>query len=577
MTHSTTASNVCRPGILTIIGFSVLVVPLVIPGCGGSNGSAGATDDLFVDRATQSGLSVTHDNGARGDFFYDEIISGGGGLLDFDNDGDLDLYLVQTGPIPATVNAPSDRFFRNDGMDEVHMTPVFTDITQQTGIGSMTGHGMGIATGDFDNDGWIDVYVTHFGANVLLRNTGTGSFEDVTQIAAVGDPGLSTSALFADVDQDGWLDLFVVNYLQYTVETDKVCTNLIGGREYCGPRSYPASQDRLYHNLGDGRFEDWSLAAGIKATGAGLGVVAADWDHNGWIDLYVANDQTPNHLWLNQGRGQFVNEAMLRGSAVDGAGKAEASMGIDSADLDGDGDEDLFMTHLITETNTAYLNDGSAYFHDATAGTGLGVVSLPWTGFGTAFLDFDNDGWLDVMVANGAVRANLDRQASGDSFPYGEPNLLFRNLGQARFVDISNQAPVLALPMVSRGLAPGDIDNDGDTDLVVFNSHGPLQMLINQVGQRARWLGVRVLDPSGRDAIGAEIRLTRDDGSVLMRRVRTAVGYLSAADPRVLFGLDDDVGPFAVDITWIDGVVTHHTGLSAGRYHRISRTRSANP
>jgi len=298
--------------------------------------------------------------------------------------------------------------------------------------------------------------------------------------------------------------------------------------------------------------------------------VPGDFDGDGRVDIYVGNDQAPNFLWMNQGGGTFREEAMFRGSAVDRHGKAEASMGIDAADLDHDGDLDLLLTHLIGETNTLYRNDGQGLFEDASLSTDLGTRSLRWTGFGCSFFDLDRDGWLDVFVANGAVRANPELRAAGDDFPYREPNLLFINDGHGGFEEVSVGSPDLAAAHVSRGVAPGDLDNDGDLDLVVFNGRGPLQIFVNPLRSKQPWIGLRLVSKEGRDALGARVSITRSDGQKILRRVRTA-GYLTTRDPRLLFGLgDEDVRP-SIEVLWPDGSVEGWTDLENNQYHLLEQ------
>ncbi|MDA8018655.1 MAG: CRTAC1 family protein [Thermoanaerobaculia bacterium] len=559
----------------------------LVGGCDRQNPSE--PDAVLIDAAVASGLSFTHHNGMSGEYYFSEMAGPGAALLDFDNDGDLDVYLVQGRALVPTAPVDEqpfrDRLFRNDL--EPASTPGasmarFSDVTEISGLDSR-GYGMGVTVGDVDNDGWVDIYVTNFGANMMWRNQGgqevSGDvvFSDVTEVTGTGDARWSSSAAFLDFDRDGWLDLYVVNYTDFRIANHKPCPNPQGAPEYCGPLAYRPQADRLFRNLGDSddgiRFEDVSFAGGmVEAPAPGLGVVTVDVDRDGWIDIYVANDQAHNQLWMNQGDGTFRDEALLRGCAVDAQGRAQASMGIDAADVDGDGDVDLFLTHLLSETNTLYVNDGNGLFSDQTVAAGLGVPSLAFTGFGTAFFDLDNDGWLDLLTVNGEVRTLREQRAAGEALPLRQPNLLFRNRGAALgFDDWSDRAPVLAQALVSRGAAFGDVDNDGDTDVLVQNNNGPAQLLVNQVGSRDIWLGVRLIGDSGRDMLGASVSLSTPDGSIFVRRVRTDGSYLSANDPRLLFGLgrSGSQGTYVADVQWPNGRQERFSDLRSGRYQDL--------
>ncbi|MCP3963184.1 MAG: VCBS repeat-containing protein, partial [bacterium] len=386
-----------------------------------------AEPPIFTDVAAETGLDFVHFNGMSGEYYFPEMTGQGAALLDYDNDGDLDVYLVQgaiLGPGKTMKDAlfphkgtgtPSDRLYRND-LRAGRLS--FTDVTAASGLAKIaTGYGMGVAAGDFDGDGHVDLYVTNYGSNQLLRNRGDGTFEDVTKKAGVDDPAWSTSTTFFDFDRDGRLDLFVTNYVVFDVARNPECFATSSRRDYCGPAAFDGVADRLWRNRGDGTFEDVSTRARVAAVkAAGLGVVAADLDGDGWQDLYVANDGEANHLWLNQRDGTFRDEALLAGVAVNRQGEAEASMGVAAADFDADGDEDLFMTHLMGETNTLYVNDGGL-FEDRTLETNLAAGGVPFTSFGTSWLDVDNDGWLDLLIVSGAVRILEPLARAGDLFP----------------------------------------------------------------------------------------------------------------------------------------------------------------
>jgi len=531
----------------------------------------------FTDAAKEAGIDFVHFNGMSGEFFISEIMGAGAALVDYDNDGDLDVYLVQGGllgtgrPLLALPNGPlTDRLYRNDLVVRADGTRTlhFTDVTEQSGLKSR-GYGMGVATGDFDNDGWVDLYRTAFGPNQLFHNNGDGTFTDVSDRTGTGDPRWSVSASFVDFDRDGWLDLFVGNYLDHSVDERIRCYTRTGKRDYCGPRSYRPVPNRLYRNRRDGTFVDVTAEAQVaREFGPALGVVAADFNADGWADVYVANDGEPNLLWINQQNGRFRNTALLAGAALNGLGSAQGSMGVDAGDFDNDGDEDLFVTNLPGEGNTLYVNEGSGLFEDRTARVGLGVPSLPHTGFGAGWFDFDNDGWLDLLVANGAVRIVEDSSRATDVFPLHERNQLFRNLGTGRFEQVTARASaVFELSEVSRGAAFGDLDNDGDVDVLVTNNNGPARLLINHVGQRSHWVGLRLVGgPGRRDMLGARVGVFRNQGPPLWRRARADGSYASANDPRVLVGLGDQAPVSRIRVVWPSGRVEDWTDVAVDRW-----------
>nr|MBS0020343.1 CRTAC1 family protein [Gammaproteobacteria bacterium] len=535
---------------------------------------------VFSERGAELGIGFEHFNGMLGKFYFPEIVGAGAALFDCDNDGDLDLYLVQGATLeegearspPSAGRILSDQLYRNDRMVQADGTPRlhFTDITAASGIQEHD-YGMGAAAGDIDNDGFVDLYVTNFGANRVWHNEGNCTFKDWTVRAGVGDPRWSVSAAFFDYDRDGWLDLFVGNYVDFSLAKHRPCYAPTSAQDYCSPQIYEPLQNRLYRNRGDGTFEDVSVQAGIsRESGGALGVVTADLNGDGWSDIYVANDGRPNQLWVNQRDGTFEDDALLAGAAVNRDGAAEGSMGVDAADFDGDGDEDLFMTHISDETNTVYVNDGQGWFQDQSAQTGLGAPSQGYTAFGTAWIDYDNDGWLDLFVANGEVKIIPALARAGDPYPLHQPNQLLRNLGNGRFVDVTAQAgEAFELSEVSRGAAFGDIDNDGDVDIVVTNNNGPSRLMLNNVGNQSHWLGLRLLTSAGRDAAGARVAVYRPSQPPLWRRTRTDGSYASANDPRVLVGLGNDTEVASVQIHWPSGRIEQWQGLPVDRYSNL--------
>ncbi|CAN5214010.1 hypothetical protein BH24PSE2_BH24PSE2_02530 [soil metagenome] len=549
--------------------------------------SAVAAEEPFVDAAARSGLEFRHFNGMTGELWFVEMMGSGAALFDYDNDGDLDAYLVQGNP-PASAKKTgrpifppprplplTDRLYRNDLTVSKTGKRVlrFTDVTKAAGIRA-PGYGMGVATGDVDNDGHADLFVTNFGPNQLLMNNGNGTFRDATADSGISGSDWSVSATFVDYDRDGRLDLYVGNYVAYTLAGHKPCRSTTSARDYCSPLVYQPTVDRLYHNLGGGRFEDVTRKSGItEAYGGALGVIAADFNGDDWPDIYVANDGTPNQLWINEHDGRFTDEAVLGGAAVDVNGSPQASMGLDAQDFDGDGDLDMFMTHLTRETNTLYVNDGQGSFDDRTVVHGLAKPSLPFTGFGTAWIDYDNDGLLDLFAVNGAV-THIESQVAEDAvYPLKQANQLFHNAGDGRYVDVSAQAGrAFEVEEVGRGAAFGDVDNDGDTDVLVNNNSGPVRLLINEAGARKAWLGLRLTDKSGRRAaIGARAALVRDGSLQQWRRVRTDGSYASASDPRILFGLGETRKPQSVRVVWPDGSIEEWPSLATGRYHTLKQ------
>jgi len=521
-------------------------------GCGGAAPSptpeAAPGPPWFEEGAAAAGIAFVHRSGHReGRFLIPEVVAGGGALLDADDDGRLDVYLVQSGELTVPREArPGNALFRNRGGRS------FEDVSAASGADDR-GYGMGAATGDADGDGRIDLYVTNVGPNVLLRNRGEARFEDVTAAAGVGDPGFGSSAAFFDADRDGDLDLFVANYLVWSVAKEKECSDAFGRPDYCAPALYNApATDVLYRNRGAGTFEDVTAAAGLAhAAGTGLGVVAGDFDGDGWPDLFVANDGRPNRLWINQGEMRFEDRGLLLGCAMDQDGIAKAGMGIAVADLEDDGDLDLLVANLRRESDSLFRNVGGA-FADETGTSGLWKSTRHVTRFGIGWFDFDDDGWLDLFEACGRVAGEENPHSSEDRL--AEPNLLFRGQEDARWEEVTPRGGT-AEPRIrtSRGAAFGDLDGDGGVDVVVANRDAPPDLLWNVHPDRGRWLQVRALDPAGRDALGARIDLTVG-GRTIHREVRTASSYCAASDPRVHFGLGSAARVEGLRVRWPDGI-----------------------
>ena len=517
-----------------------------------------------------------------GRFYQPEMMGPGAALFDYDNDGDLDVYLVQGGklgtgqPLVAPPKEPlTDRLYRNDLVENADGTRTlhFIDVTERSGL-SPRGYGMGVATGDVDNDGWIDLYLTGFGRNQMFRNRGDGTFIDVTARSGIGDAASwSVSAAFVDVDRDGWLDLFVANYLNYTLQNHTPCFSLTGPEDYCPPGVYRARPSRLYRNKGDGTFLDVTAAAGVERDfGPALGVATADFNGDHWLDLFVANDQHENQLWVNQHDGTFRNMAPLWGVAAGPNGELKADMGVDAGDFDNDGDEDLFITELTGQGSTLYVNGGQGLFEEQSARQGIRGPSLPYTGFGAAWIDLDNDGWLDIVSVNGSVTQNLETLGPNNPFPLQQRDQVFRNKGTGGFEEVTDRAgAAFRLSDVSRGAALGDVDNDGDMDVLIANAGGPARLLVNQIGARHHWLGLRLVGGRARrDMVGALVAVTQEGGSTRWRRARADGSYASANDPRVLVGLGESAAPVQLRVTWPSGRVESWSGVPVDRYTTLT-------
>ena len=492
----------------------------------------------FIDVTEEAGIDFRHINGAEGAYHLPETLGAGGAFFDADNDGNLDLYLVNSGyweESPPADDALS-ALYRNKG------DGTFTDITTTAGVGNRGNYGQGAACADYDNDGDVDLYVTNFGANILYRNNGDGTFTDVTASANVGDPAWSSSACFLDYNRDGHLDLFVVNYLVYSLDVPYLpCGEEDGAQTYCHPSLFEGAPDTLYRNNGDGTFTDVSEESGVGGIGGlfhgkGLGVVSADFNNDGAPDLYVANDDTRNDFFYNNGDGTFSEISLLAGCAYSFNGVAQAGMGVTAGDYNGDGLQDIFVTNLSYETNALYRNNGDGTFTDVIYEAHLGKESYLFVGFGTGFLDADNDGWLDLFVANGHIIDNIED--THDILTYRQPDQMFRNQGNGTFHEVSPHAGAyFQSPAVSRGALFGDYDNDGDIDMLVTQSNGPVTLLRNETGTQHNWIRIKTVGViSNRNGIGTRVTLTVDEHTQT-REINPGASYLSSHDARLHFGL----------------------------------------
>jgi len=504
----------------------------------------------FTDISASAGLNFRQINGASPEKHLAETIGSGGLFFDYDNDGWIDIFLVDGGSLadPAVARLARHRLFRNRG------NGTFDDVTSSSGIRSL-GYGMGACAGDYDNDGRVDLYVTSVGPNTLYRNAGGGAFTDVTRTARVGSPLWSTGCAFADLDKDGDLDLFVANYVSADGKHNPYCGNArLNTRFYCHPLIFEPLPSVVYRNEGNGTFSDLSTESRIGALrGNGLGVVIADYDDDSWPDVFVANDSVPNVLFHRTGAWRYEDVALRAGVAVASDGHARAGMGTDAADYDGDGRLDLVVTNLDFEMFSLFRGLGGRLFTYATPESGIGSATLPFVGFGAVFFDFDNDNFLDVAFANGHMLDNPAQFRAGAS--HAQRKLLFRNIGGRRFTDVTPSAgPGFALEKVGRGLAAGDIDNDGDLDLLVTNNGQTADLLRND-GANGHALLVRLIGTqSNRDGIGARLRLTAARRTQ-MREVKAGSSYLGQNDLRQHFGLGEGTRAERLEVRWPSGRV----------------------
>ena len=515
----------------------------------------------YVDVAGSAGISFQHDNAASPEKYLIETMGSGCGWIDYDQNGLLDLYLVNgASRRPNTSkHALRSALYRNNG------DGTFTDVTIKAGVDAEGLFGMGAAVGDYDNDGCPDLFVLGYGRCILFHNNGNGTFTDVTDRAGVGNlRKWGSSAAWFDYDNDGLLDLVIANYVDWSPEQNFWCGDKGPGlRSYCHPDVYRGQPPTLYHNNGDGTFSDVSKRSGVGIRpGNGLGVVTFDYDNDGWQDIFITNDQMPNFLFHNNRDGTFREIGYSAGVAVGIDGQFEAGMGTDAADTTGSGRSDLIVTHLDQQLARLYQNVGEGYFEDATFRSKISYATFHLSGFGTRFMDYDNDGARDLFMANGHVLDNIQRYHAETT--YAEPKLMFRNVGHGIFENVSDQlGPDFLLPRVSRGAAIGDFDNDGDLDIVISNNGQAPQLLRNDGGNANHWFQLLLIGTrSNRDAVGARVKVTAGD-LVLYDEKKGGMSYQSAQDPRVHFGLGQHPTVEEVEIKWPSGELTKLTNIKS--------------
>ena len=513
----------------------------------------------YTDVRESAKITFQQDSTQTEEKYYLETMGTGVAWIDYDQDGLMDLYFVQSAA--TDLYKPShpirSALYHNNG------DGTFTDVTEKAGVGGEGHYGQGVAVGDIDNDGYPDLYVTGYGRAILYHNNGNGTFTDVTTKSGVADEGgWSTSAGWFDYDKDGWLDLVVTNYIEWSPKNNLWCGERRPGyRSYCHPGNYKGQRIKLYHNNHDGTFTDVSDASGVgKPEAKGMGVVLADFNNDGWTDIAVANDSWPNFLFINKKDGTFQDASFVSGIAASEDGRYEAGMGIDAADVDGDGWMDVYITHLDFELNRLYRNSQDITFTDETFRSRIGNKAVLLSGVAAKFLDYDNDGWNDILQLNGAMLDNISLYHGEVS--YKEPLLMYRNLGKGEFDKVSDSLGAdFMRPIVGRGLATADYDNDGDIDIVTNNRGDFPSLLRNDGGNANNWLTVQLVGTkSNRDGIGASLKLT-SEGFVEVEQAKGGMSYMSASDPRIHFGLGKRAKIASLEITWPSGQIDRLTNV----------------
>ena len=545
-----------------LAGLVLIGVAISLAGRVGVRVAADAPGIQFRDVTQQAGIKFVHNNGAFGKKFLPETMGPGVAFIDYDNDGWPDIFLVNGMDWPGHIqkrSTPKLYHNNNDG--------TFTDVTHQAGL-DVEMFGMGVAVGDFDNDGFDDLFVTAYGQNHLFHNNGNGTFTDVTQKAGLAGPSeFSTSAAWVDYDKDGRLDLVVANYVQWSAEKDLYCTLDGKSKSYCTPESYKGTAVRLWHNRGDGTFEDVTQKAGLgEATSKTLGVAVLDYDGDGWPDLLFSNDTQPNKLYRNNGNGTFTEKAVVAGVAFSEDGVARAGMGVDAADYDHSGLPSLLITNFSNQMLSLYHNEGRGLFVDEAPRSEIGRASLLTLGFGCFFFDYDLDGWPDVLVANGHIDADIQRVQT--NVKYAMPPHLFRNVGKGKFEEVTKfMGPAFGTPRVGRGAAYADINNDGRLDLLLSTNGGPVYLFRNEAQRAAANHSLRVKlagTKSNRDGIGTVVKLT-SGGETQTQMMRSGSSYLSASELVLTFGVAQRDTAESIEIRWPSGQVERLTNVRTGQ------------
>src|SRR5215813_3116789 len=504
----------------------------------------------FTDVTAQAGIHFKHNSGAFGKKYLPETIGAGCAFLDYDNDGWQDILLVNSMDWPEHKSGKSFLGLFHNNKDGT-----FTNVTGQAGL-AVEMYGIGVAVGDYDNDGYDDIYITCVGPNHLFRNLGNGKFADVSAKAGVGDPGFSTSAVWFDYDNDGKLDLFVGNYVEWSVDKDLYCTLDNKNKSYCTPQSYKGQSATLYHNRGNGTFENVTQRAGLNdPAGKTLGVALLDYDNDGWLDLFVANDTEPNKLYHNAHNGTFTDEGIAAGVAFSAAGTPRAGMGVDAADYDGSGKESVIIGNFTNESMALYHNDGSGLFTDEAPTSGIGKLSAQSLTFATFFFDYDLDGLLDIFAANGHVSDDI--AFVQPNVKYAQPPHVFHNKGKKKFEEVTAKlGRAMQRAIVGRGAAYGDFDNDGDLDLLITSNNGPARLLRNDNGNQNDLLRVKLAGTkSNRDGIGARVTVKTSKGVRQTQMVRTGSSYASQSELPLVFGLGkpEEGVTLTIEVTWPSG------------------------